>query len=469
MKMNKKTSIILIIYIISISLLCLINFKMEPDYLWHIKAGEYMFKNGILNHDVFSWSMNGKYWMSHEWLFEVFIYLLRIVFGKAHLFIYTFSCTATLMFTIYLTNKKNIMKNLTFSILWLSLFLLCMFFVQVRPHMLSFIFLAITIYFLYDLYKNENSKKIFFLPILSILWANVHGGSSNLPYLLCLLFIIGGLFKFKFGKIEASRLSKKQFIKYIVVMLLCMACVCINVHGFKMFIYPYQNMMDKIMIENISEWKSTSLNNLSDYLYILYVLLIVIVFLVSKKKFELIDILLFGLCVFLGLKSVRFWFYTYIIMSYVIFNYVGKYEDDNKILNIGLICFSIVFIVCFCINVKKFINIDYSYELKQKDIEFIKKEQPKRLFNMYNYGGDLIYNDVKVFIDGRADLYSGELFEDYIELANLDGDFYSIMCKYGFDYYLVDKNSYLDYYLRYNDKFNLIYMNKGVKVYKKMN
>ena len=81
----------------------------------------------------------------------------------------------------------------------------------------------------------------------------------------------------------------------------------------------------------------------------------------------------------------------------------------------------------------------------------------------------MIYNDIKVFIDGRADLYSKDLFNEYLYIANLDGDFYSLMCKYGFDYYLVDKNTNIDYYLRYNDKYNLLYMNGDVKIYEKKN
>ena len=64
-------------------------FHKDSDYFWHVKAGEYMFNNkDILVKDVFSWFMNGKYWMSHEWAFDYIIYLLKYLFGNAHLFIY---------------------------------------------------------------------------------------------------------------------------------------------------------------------------------------------------------------------------------------------------------------------------------------------------------------------------------------------------------------------------------------------
>ena len=243
----------------------------------------------------------------------------------------------------------------------------------------------------------------------------------------------------------------------------------INIHGFKMFIYPYQNMLDKNMLSNILEWKSTSLNELSHYIYILFILFVFSIFLFSKKRISLIDFILFGFCVFLGIKSVRFWFYTYIVMTYIVFNYISK-NDDEKIVNIGMIFFSIAFIFVFFINIHVLFPKNYSYELDSKDINYLKKIKPKKLYNSYNFGGDLVYNDIKVFIDGRADLYGdSDVFKDYISINGLDGDFYSLLYKYGFDYYLIDKNSNIDYFMRYSDMFNLLYMNGNIKIYEKKN
>ena len=156
-------------------------------------------------------------------------------------------------------------------------------------------------------------------------------------------------------------------------------------------------------------------------------------------------------------------------MSYIVYNYIEE-SDDEDILEIGMIFFTVVFSFVFLINIYKLFPKSYSYALDSKDINYIKKVKPKKLFNAYNYGGDLVYNDIKVFVDGRADLYSSSgVFSDFVSIEKLDGDFYSLMCKYGFDYYLVDKNTNIDYYLRYNDKYNLLYMNGDVKIYEKKN
>ena len=462
----KKNKWIILLFLVAISIFSLSFFQMDPDYLWHIKAGEYMIQHGLLTKDVFSWSVVSKYWISHEWLFEVFIYGLKVIFGKLHLFIYCFTFMTLLLLSIYHGNKEHLNKNLLFTIIWFSCSLILTFCMQGRPQLISNVLLSFTIYFLYDLYKNKDSKKIYFVPLITILWANVHGGSSNLPYLLCFIFMITGLFQFKFSKIEANKMSKIQLKKYFLVGILSMIAVCINLHGFKMFTYPYENMMDSTMLQNIAEWRNTSLSEWSHYIYFGLLLFIICIFLFSKKKIEFMDFILLGLCTYLGLKSIRFWFYTYIIMSYVVFYYIEKRRED-KGTRFGIVFLSCLIICLFALRGNTILSPKYQYILNEKDISFIKEQKPLRLYNMYNYGGDLVYNSIPVFIDGRADLYGKYNYKDYLDISTLDGDYVSLIEKYDFDYFLVDSKYPIATYLKYNDEYEKIYHRKDILMYKK--
>ena len=58
------------------------------------------------------------------------------------------------------------------------------------------------------------------------------------------------------------------------------------------------------MINSITEWQSTSLNNSQHYMYFALVIVVVFVMLFSKKKILFIDFILLGISVFLGLKSI---------------------------------------------------------------------------------------------------------------------------------------------------------------------
>lgn len=466
MKNKKRTSLAFWFLLLSIALFMLLFVVRESDYFWHIKAGEYMFKNGILKKDVFSWFVQGKYWFSHEWLFEVILYSLKLIFGKFHILVYVFSCFLMLLVIIFCGNKKEMLKNIPFSLLWLSFFLILIIYAQARPHLLSFCFLALTIYLLFDLYKNEDSKKVYLLPVFTILWANIHGGSSNLSYIFCLLFIIGGIFNFNFSKMEAKRISKKQLKKYFLVMLLCIVSICLNIHSIKMLSYPYTNLSNTVMLNNIAEWQPTTLTNLAHLPYFLFCFIIVLIFLISEKKIAFIDFLLFISVLFLGLKSVRFWGYTYIVMSFVVFKYVKKRKYDNYS-NLVIFLVGLLFMGIFFANEKMAFKGIKTKDLNKEIISIIKEEKPQKLFNMYNYGGELIYNGIKVFIDGRADLYSEYNYEDYLNISKLEKDYVKLIDKYDFDYFLVDNTYPIYTYLKYDKKYECIYNKKKISIYKK--
>ena len=171
---------------------------------------------------------------------------------------------------------------------------------------------------------------------------------------------------------------------------------------------------------------------------------------------------------YLGIKSIRFWPYTYIIMSYVIFNYVEKRKVEKGTIK-GIILFSILLILLFGMSFDRIkTNLKCRY-LNDEVINVIKKEKVQRLFNMYDYGGELISNDVLVFIDGRADLYSKYNYKDYLKISKLEGDYVKLIKKYDFDYFLVSDEYQINTYLKYNDQYEVIYKNieKGFYLYKK--
>ena len=463
---NKRDNTIFTILIISITFGLMVFLRSDPDALWHFSAGKYMVDHHqILTHDVFSWYLAGKYWMSHEWLFEVIIYLYYSVFSDKYLIIFSLVNVLGLLLLIYYTNKDDIIKNKVFSLFWLTFSIIIGPYIVGRPQLISYILLALTIYLLKDLYDNKDSKKIYFLPLIGIIWSNVHGGSSNLIYIYTFIFMICSLFNFKFSKLEATRKSKKQILTYLIIGLLCMLTININPHGFKMFLYPYQNLNDSFMVNNITEWRVTSLAITADLFYVGFVFFIFMVMLLSKKKIRLLDFIIFLSVVFLGFRSVRFWAYTYIIMSYFIYYYIPKRKDDPGTQEI-IMLISIGLLIVFGLSYKNIYKNTHKLNISEKMINRIKYEKPKRLYNVYDLGGELIYNDIKVFIDGRADLYSKYNFMDAVNISRLGGDFKERIKYYNFDYLLVNSDFQLQYYLNNSDEFELIYSDKGIYLYK---
>ena len=154
------------------------------------------------------------------------------------------------------------------------------------------------------------------------------------------------------------------------------------------------------------------------------------------------------------------------LIMYVIFNYIPNRKIDKGTDKMILV-FGIFLIVLFIGGLN---NVVKEYDKKfisNNMINVIKKENPKRLYNMYDYGGELIYNNISVFVDGRADLYSRVNLNDYNDISLLHNDYIKIMDKYNFDYYLVDKKYPINYFLSYSDKYEVVRDEKTMILYKK--
>ena len=122
--------------------------------------------------------------------------------------------------------------------------------------MFSFLLLSTEIIILENFKKNQQNKSIYFLPIISLLWANLHGGSSSLSYIVPLFYLFFSIREFKIGNIQKDLLSKEKLKKLAIICLLTILTICINPYGFKMLLYPYSNMLDTTMLASIVEWQS---------------------------------------------------------------------------------------------------------------------------------------------------------------------------------------------------------------------
>ena len=104
--------------------------------------------------------------------------------------------------------------------------------------------------------------------------------------------------------------------------------------------------------------------------------------------------------------------------------------------------------------------------LSDDAIFVLKEENPKRLFNYYDYGAYLIYQNIPVFIDGRADLYSKYNYKDYQKISRLSYRFPQLISKYNFDYFLVPRKSGLSSYLKEDGSYVLIYHDDTCNIFK---
>jgi hypothetical protein len=444
------------------------------DYWWHVKTGEWIWRHkSVPETDIFSWhgAALGLKFTAHEWLAELFFYGLQRAFGSAGVFVLSAAGALALIFLAVKVNMRRISRSAAFSALFFALFaaLAPMFFYG-RPAIFSFYLLFAELYCLYAFVEKPKSRALFFTPLIGFLWANLHGGSSNLSYLLCLVFLACGSVEIKTGGLRSEKLGAGRRRA-----LAAAAATLANPRGAELFIYPYINIGDTFMQSVISEWGAPDAKRLGDaLLYFAPMLMAAGGMLASGKKIRLTDFALLALFAFMLLRSVRFAMLFYIAASFFAFGYFpeqrvkeirGKLEKTAVALFLALSCAVAARGAARAAALAGSGGL-ISSAVSADAVRAVKNESPERLFNDYDFGGELIYNDVPVFFDGRADVYAAEgILKDGVSLLLLTPaggggalDIDALLDKYRFDGFFISESRPLCVYLKARpEKYRLAY------------
>jgi len=454
--MTQKKEKTLFFTLLFLFLTCIYFFYYENDYYWHLKVGEWIIENkSIPKIDVFSWyaSSQNLVWIAHEWLFEVVIYIFNLLFSNIGALIFVILSLTIIFIIIWNTSKDYFIEYPLKSIVWI-LFSLFIFSSKAipRPHLISFILFAITVYISKITNQNEKSKLIWFTPIISIIWANIHGGSSNLSYL-----IYG--YNFLFCFIKDPKISSIKTKKFLYATISSIILILLNPYGIEMIIYPYKNMTYTTMLNCIDEWHSLSIKSIEGIIYIPYIIYIIYTLIIKSKERKIFDIILCLIFIILGIKSTRMMPYLFIIANSII----PKYWTNNKIeIRLTPILILSVFILSF--SIYKLINYNMTYKrISNEIINYLKVNENIILYNSYNLGGYLIYKNIPVFIDGRADIYANTILCDVCEIEK--GKNPKLIENYPFNTFIVEKKTTIHNYLKNNSKYKLILTDKYNSVY----
>ena len=392
------------------------------------------------------------------------LYLLYSAGGTAAVYLASILLSAAMMFLLYRKVRGALTVNPLITCTFLMLFtVLTSLFFYGRPHVFSFFLLYAELEILFGFYDGKHEKTIWLVPLIAMLWSNLHGGSSCLAYLLCLLFLLSGTLRFSAGKIHFERLEKRKLIILGAVTLLSMAAVFVNPIGYRVFIYPFVNLSDKVSMTVISEWQAPDAKKIGELvLYFLPILLMVIGFIAADREIRGIDLAFFLVFLLMFFRSARFIILWYIAAAFSAFEYLpfSKLSEFKRtwekivaaLLALALFVLAVIQIPAIAGTINDGKSV--SKVMTEEAVEAVKAEAPERLFNDYNLGEALIAADIPVFFDARADLFSPDgILEDGVSLMFLestDGEENPVRTmteKYGFDAFLTPKSRPLAAYL----------------------
>ncbi len=430
------------------------NIEIKDLDLWlHIKMGKVILENGYVPAvDILSNTVAGKPWINHEWLFQVVVYWVYSHWGADGLITMQAIVVAlTLLLLLFIGYNRDRQLGIAFLLLLVMLVYRQRF--TIRPDIFSLLFFSCYIYFLaFHIDKKWTPLAIF---LVQVLWVNFHGFSFIGPVMV-LVGIIAEWIKrhvrlpWKWN--EAGRLTDDEFRQLGFIFLISVLASFFNPMTFKGAWYPISVLLQisgksKVFFHYIVELQPPIRKEtlFSVYYYPFFKLLIVfsvISIYLNRKKIDIGDVIIWFLFLFAALVAVRnmvfFAFVAYLIcltnFSALTLTDILPFKiTDRKFIYIFNITMSLIMAFWMLdkgIAMAKQGYFDFDkYEMKSefggvsqrsfptKAADFLVANHVKgNFFNDFNSGAYLVgrcYPNIRVFIDGRTEVYGPDFFAYY--------------------------------------------------------
>lgn len=395
--------------------------SLDPDLGWHLKYGEYFFRNGhILRDNTFSYLMPDYKWSNSSWATDLLTYQTFNNFGFLGLSILgSLVVTATFFFIGKAARLSLFEKSIIFPILFY--FLIPVNRVSFRGQLLSLFFISIMFYIL-SKFEKANKRGLLLLIPLFCLWSNFHG-EFILGLAIFLIWSFAYSVKeiyFNFRKSVLSFFKKEKFL--LISLFGSIIAVMINPFGAGVYKEALGHF-DNPLQQSISEFLPLIDHSTDWWNFLILGIILTIGFILlgtgkrnlDKAPFYLPSLLLFLLTFWIKRYAWPMYYSTVFLLKPV----ANFFEPDNKKQSLIM---SSVFTILFLISA---IYWKYPFsEISKANWdsycsssigcssnaakEILKnKLNNEKLLTIYDYGGWLIWNypDVKPTIDGRMHLW----------------------------------------------------------------
>lgn len=427
---------------------------MTQDLGRHLIMGKIITQSlSVPTINLFSYTYPDYPFINHHWLSEVIFYNIFHRAGFLGLLLFT---TSLVLIGFFLIIKTTLKETNIFVVAASSLLYFNVLFerTDLRPEIFSFFFLSLFIVILYR-FREGFTKWIFLLPLLELLWVNMH-----------IYFIIGigvlGLFLIDWFVINLKKPYSKYTSILVFVFFFCLLATFINPNGVSGALYPFHVFQNYgyAIEENQTIfflWNYSQKPTIAYFMLTVTMLFLSLIF--TIKKARVIDWLLAISFTILAAFAIRnfplFVLATFIpfcrsltIVAKNIYTIVKK-DLSPKRLPLGQRIFQATLLIVFLWQIVSTMTTEhFGYQVTtggEKGADFFIQHNIKGpIFNNFDIGSYLDYRlypkDLPVgrqgvvFVDGRPEAYPASFFEEtYIPMQEDIAKFDQQAKKYNFN------------------------------------
>lgn len=459
----------------------------DPDMWWHLRTGELVWEQGLPRHDPFSFTRLGEPWVAHEWLSDAFMWGIYQIGGLPALMV-TFAAIAALAYWLiylscpgrpYLAGFVTLLAALAAAPFW-----------GTRPQLFNILLMAAFVHIIERFRAGRLGRRaLIILPLLTVLWANLHSGYL-LGIVLLGVYVVGeaGQRILQPGGLPA--LDWPDIGRLAGTMAACLLAALLNPQGYQLWLYPFFTLSSPAMQQFIAEWQSPDFHTPHFWFFGGMIALGVLSWSWSLRRPSLTELLLFLGTAAAGLLSARHIpLFTIVVVPIIGRHLLWAFEKSSlyPVLSgetrparptVILAALNWLLILVALLGAagwtgQRIANNEVAmaelYPVAATDYLLTSGLAGSRGFNEYAWGGYLIWRGIPVFVDGRADLYGDTFLFTYVQTYSLKADWSEPLDRYAIDYILIKRSSSLaallaisqDWQQTYHDDVAAVFVRDG--------
>ncbi|MEP7284211.1 MAG: hypothetical protein ABI947_00425 [Chloroflexota bacterium] len=410
-----------------------VRIPADTDTWWHLRSADYILaQHSVPLTDPFSLTKLNQPWIDQSWGSQLILdAFYRLLGGNIGLALYTAVLATTGLYVVYLMCDGNVFLRAFMIILAAAT---AAVFWSARPQMMSFLLSAVILYLLH-LYKRRHLDRLWLIPILMVLWVNLHAGFF-IGFLLLGGTIAGEVLGRLFDKANPDVLTWRQIGKLTLITMIAFLALVINPNTTQMWTYSFRTVGIGALQTFIQEWASPNFHMHETWPFLVLLFSAFAAAGLGSKHMDWTDLVLLCGMAFLAFYAQRNFSTFAIAATPILSRYLDALLKEHGIYmaksrpprGIGIIVNYVLLLlvivgaatkIAITLNPKA-VAAAQADTLPVNAAAYLNNAKPAGpMFNSYNWGGYLMYAapQYPVFVDGRTDLYDDDLLNEWLHTA----------------------------------------------------